>query len=140
MKTDYLLSPSCKKVGLWLGIPFALVGLFLLFSGSWGDCLMDDLGRAGDFLDEVVVVGLIVCLLLASFSREKDEDECIAHVRMQAWTLAIVCNYLILIVGTLCIYDLAYFNFMAINMFTVLILFLVVFHWKLWRFRKESHE
>lgn len=140
MKTDYLLSPSCKKVGLWLGIPFVLGGLFLLFRGAEGECFLAGLGWVGDFFDELVVVGLIVCLLLASFSREKDEDECIAHLRMQAWTMAVVCNYLILIVGTLCIYNLAYLDFMAINMFTVLILFLVIFHWKLWRFRKENHE
>ena len=139
MKTDYLLSPSCKKVGLWLGIPFVLGGLYLLLDGSWMDTFLSQMGMK-DCFDELVVVGLAVCLLLASFSREKDEDECIAHLRMQAWTLAIVCNYLILIVVTLCIYGMPYLNFMAVNMFTVLILFLVVFHWKLWRFRKESHE
>ena len=136
MKTDYLLSPSCKKVGLWLGIPFVLGGLYLLLDGSWMDTFLSQMGMK-DCFDELVVVGLAVCLLLASFSCEK---ECIAHLRMQAWTLAIVCNYLILIVVTLCIYGMPYLNFMAVNMFTVLILFLVIFHWKLLRFRKENHE
>lgn len=139
MKTDYLLSPSCKKVGLWLGIPFALGGLYLLSNGSWMDTFLSQIGMR-DCFDELVVIGLAVSLLLASFSREKDEDECIAHLRMQAWTMAVVSNYLILIVVTLCIYGMSYLNFMAVNMFTVLILFLVVFHWKLWRFRKENHE
>lgn len=139
MKTDYLLSPSCKKVGLWLGIPFVLGGLYLLSNGSWMDTFLSQIGMR-DCFDELVVIGLVVSLLLASFSREKDEDECIAHLRMQAWTMAVVSNYLILIVVTLCIYGMSYLNFMAVNMFTVLILFLVVFHWKLWRFRKESHE
>lgn len=139
MKTDYLLSPSCKKVGLWLGIPFVLGGLYLLSNGSWMDAFLSQIGMR-DCFDELVVIGLAVSLLLASFSREKDEDECIAHLRMQAWTMAVVSNYLILIVVTLCIYGMSYLNFMAVNMFTVLILFLVVFHWKLWRFRKESHE
>lgn len=139
MKTDYLLSPSCKKVGLWLGIPFVLGGLYLLSNGSWMDTFLSQIGMR-DCFDELVVIGLAVSLLLASFSREKDEDECIAHLRMQAWTMAVVSNYLILIVVTLCIYGMPYLNFMAVNMFTVLILFLVVFHWKLWRFRKESHE
>lgn len=139
MKTDYLLSPSCKKVGLWLGIPFVLGGLYLLSNGSWMDTFLSQIGMR-DCFDELVVIGLAVSLLLASFSREKDEDECIAHLRMQAWTMAIVSNYLILIVVTLCIYGMSYLNFMAVNMFTVLILFLVVFHWKLWRFRKENHE
>lgn len=139
MKTDYLLSPSCKKVGLWLGIPFVLGGLYLLSNGSWMDTFLSQIGMK-DCFDELVVIGLAVSLLLASFSREKDEDECIAHLRMQAWTMAVVSNYLILIVVTLCIYGMSYLNFMAVNMFTVLILFLVVFHWKLWRFRKESHE
>lgn len=139
MKTDYLLSPSCKKVGLWLGIPFVLGGLYLLSDGSWMDTFLSQIGMK-DCFDELVVIGLAVSLLLASFSREKDEDECIAHLRMQAWTMAVVSNYLILIVVTLCIYGMSYLNFMAVNMFTVLILFLVVFHWKLWRFRKENHE
>lgn len=139
MKTDYLLSPSCKKVGLWLGIPFVLGGLYLLSNGSWMDAFLSQIGMR-DCFDELVVIGLAVSLLLASFSREKDEDECIAHLRMQAWTMAVVSNYLILIVVTLCIYGMPYLNFMAVNMFTVLILFLVFFHWKLWRFRKENHE
>lgn len=139
MKTDYLLSPSCKKVGLWLGIPFVLGGLYLLSNGSWMDTFLSQIGMR-DCFDELVVIGLAVSLLLASFSREKDEDECIAHLRMQAWTMAVVSNYLILIIVTLCIYGMSYLNFMAVNMFTVLILFLVVFHWKLWRFRKENHE
>ena len=139
MKTDYLLSPSCKKVGLWLGIPFVLGGLYLLSNGSWMDTFLSQIGMR-DCFDELVVIGLAVSLLLASFSREKDEDECIAHLRMQAWTMAVVSNYLILIVVTLCIYGMSYLNFIAVNMFTVLILFLVVFHWKLWRFRKENHE
>ena len=139
MKTDYLLSPSCKKVGLWLGIPFVLGGLYLLSNGSWMDTFLSQIGMR-DCFDELVVIGLAVSLLLASFSREKDEDECIAHLRMQAWTMAVVSNYLILIVVTLCIYGMSYLNFMAVNMFTVLILFLVVFHWKLSRFRKENHE
>ncbi len=139
MKTDYLLSPSCKKVGLWLGIPFVLGGLYLLSNGSWMDTFLSQIGMR-DCFDELVVIGLAVSLLLASFSREKDEDECIAHLRMRAWTMAVVSNYLILIVVTLCIYGMSYLNFMAVNMFTVLILFLVVFHWKLWRFRKENHE
>ncbi len=139
MKTDYLLSPSCKKVGLWLGIPFVLGGLYLLSNGSWMDTFLSQIGMR-DCFDELVVIGLAVSLLLASFSREKDEDECIVHLRMQAWTMAVVSNYLILIVVTLCIYGMSYLNFMAVNMFTVLILFLVVFHWKLWRFRKENHE
>ena len=139
MKTDYLLSPSCKKIGLWLGIPFVLGGLYLLSNGSWMDTFLSQIGMR-DCFDELVVIGLAVSLLLASFSREKDEDECIAHLRMQAWTMAVVSNYLILIVVTLCIYGMPYLNFMAVNMFTALILFLVFFHWKLWRFRKENHE
>lgn len=122
-----------------MGIPFVLGGLYLLSNGSWMDTFLSQIGMR-DCFDELVVIGLAVSLLLASFSREKDEDECIAHLRMQAWTMAVVSNYLILIVVTLCIYGMSYLNFMAVNMFTVLILFLVVFHWKLWRFRKESHE
>ena len=57
-----------------------------MFGGSWMDAFLSKIGM-GDLFDELVVVGLAVCLLLASFSREKDEDECIAHLRMQAWTL-----------------------------------------------------
>lgn len=49
-------------------------------------------------------------------------------------------DYLILEAGTLCFYDVQYLTFVFINMFTIPILFIGIFQWKLYRFRKDNHE
>lgn len=142
MKTNYLLAPSYKKYGMLLSIVFACGCLYCLFSNQddlFG-ALLEKAGKAGDWFNELCILGLTAGLLFTAFSREKDEDEYIAHLRMHSWTVAIVCHYLILVVGTLCFYDVQYLTFVFINMFTIPILFIGVFQWKLYRFRKDNHE
>lgn len=142
MKTNYLLPTSYKRYGIWLSIVFACGCLYCLFSNQTDALgyLLDKAGKAGDFFDEICVLGLTAGLLFTAFSREKDEDECIAHLRMQSWTAAIAGNYLLLAVGTLCLYNLQYLTFVFINMFTIPLLFICIFQWKLYRFRKDNHE
>ncbi len=142
MKTNYLLPPSYKKPGMVLSLIFACGCLYVLFSEQndlFGQ-LLHKMGKIDDAFDEICVIGLSIGLLLTVFSREKDEDECITHLRMQAWTLAIAVNYLILIAGTLGLYSSQYLSFVFINMFTIPVLFLFIFQWKLYRFRKDNHE
>ncbi len=141
MKTNYLLPPSYKTPGMVLSLLFACGCLYVLFSEQ-NDLFGELLYKMGinNAFDEICIIGLSASLLLTAFSREKDEDECIAHLRMQAWTLAIAVNYLILIVGTLSLYSSEYLSFVFINMFTIPVLFLFIFQWKLYRFRKDNHE
>ena len=86
--------------------------------------------------DELIVIFLTISMLFIGFSREKDEDECIASIRMNALVWAIMVNSALLIVGTLLIYGLPYLNFMSIYMFSLLILFVFKYRWMIYKFRK----
>lgn len=116
-----------------------------MFARHWADSsressvsIFQELTIAGDdgILDEVSIVGLTIALLLVSFSREKDEDEYIAKLRMESLVWAILLNYMLVILATLFIYDIAYLYVAFISMFTVLILFIIKYNWVLYHFRK----
>ena len=98
MKTrDYLLPYTYKKAGMWMFLPFAAVCLCLLFDVRlprieipWiaiGDKIFYK-GTA-DLITEIGMIGLLVSLCFIALSREKDEDEMTAHIRMRSfvWSL-----------------------------------------------------
>lgn len=152
MRTNYLLPVSYKKVGWFMFIPFLLWGIsYLVFGeeliaigGSNAPALFDGFSdtqfltmtKNDSWTDEIIVIGLTIAMLFIGFSREKDEDECIATVRMKALVWAIMVNSILLIAGTLLIYGMPYLNFMVIFMFSLLGLFIIRYTWKLYIFRK----
>ena len=109
-----LTFPSSKVFSL---IPFGIMN-----NDDWGD--------------ELIVLGLTVSLIFIAFSRERDEDECIAEIRMHSLVWAIIVNYALLIVATFLIYDIAYLYFIDINIFTVLFLFIIKYNIALYKFRR----
>ena len=46
---------------------------------------------------------------------------------MESLVWAIQANFLIIIIGTLCIYEIYYITFLVFNMYTVLILYIIKF-------------
>lgn len=137
-------------------VPLALLGAYYLFVDSiqWGESkvfalLGDELFGSTSFftvvtnegwMDELLVIGLTVSLLFIAFSRERDEDECIANIRMQSLVWAIVVNCSLLIVGTMLIFGLSYFNFMCVLLFSMLILFIVKYQLAIRKFRREGNH
>lgn len=78
--------------------------------------------------------------LLIAFSREKIEDEFIAKLRLSSFMWAVLANYLILLFLMIFIYGMAFLNVMIYNMFTILVLFIIRFHYLLIKNRVENHE
>ena len=111
-----LTFPSSKVFSL---IPFGIMN-----NDDWGD--------------ELIVLGLTVSLIFIAFSRERDEDECIAEIRMHSLVWAIIVNYALLIVATFLIYDIAYLYFIDIN--TVLFLFIIKYNIALYKFRRINND
>lgn len=153
MKTNYLFPAVFRKIGWMLLVPFGVLSIYSLVYLGGISFFPDYLGNSssesvvsifqkltivGDdgILDEVSIVGLTIALLLVSFSREKDEDEYIAKLRMESLVWAILLNYMLVILATLFIYDIAYLYVAFISMFTVLILFIIKYNWVLYHFRK----
>ena len=110
-----------------------VIALFEGFSDTKFLCIANN----DSWTDELIVVFLTISMLFISFSKEKDEDECIASIRMNALIWAIMINCTLLIIGTMFIFGLPYLNFMAIYMFSLLLLFIIKYTWDIYMFRKN---
>lgn len=85
--------------------------------------------------DEVTLIGLIVSLLLISFSKEKDEDEFISQIRLNSLVWALLINYGILILAELFVYGFSFLNVLYFNLIMILMLFVIKFRIELYKLK-----
>ncbi|MDC9722433.1 MAG: hypothetical protein PSN34_06625 [Urechidicola sp.] len=159
MKTRYLFSHKYKKFG-WILFTLGLVlGAILLSNDfeipSWDMNVFPLIGEnSGVFTqneslvwsdnniaDELASILLIIGGILVAFSKAKDEDEFISKIRMESLIWATYVNYIVLLLAVLVVFDMAFFNVLIYNMFTILIFFIVRFHYVLYKTKKSlSYE
>ena len=97
--------------------------------------------QENNMLAEIVGILLICGLLFIAFAKEKAEDEFIARLRLESLVWATYVNYIILAISILFIYDMVFFWVLIINMFTILLFFLLRFNWILYKTNKQmEHE
>lgn len=157
MKTNYLLPHQFKKIGWILFIPVFILGILWLifdFEPAFLDVKVlalfnSDFYQSRGFLaiienniaNEIVGILLIVSASFIAFSKEKNEDEFISKIRLESLVRATYLNYGILIFALIFIYNNAFFTVMILNMFTVLLFFILHFNWALYISKKSiSHE
>lgn len=156
MKSNYLLPNKFKPLGWILFIAGILFGLVLIFkgydyepikfkvlslfnknflgSGSMTFFKIIDTGIA----NELVTITIIIGGLIIGFSKEKVEDEFIYKLRKDSLVWAFIINYIVLLIATLFIFDLTFFNVLVFNMFTPLIIF--VFRFNFIKLKSNSDE
>ncbi len=156
MKSIRLLKPGYKKVG-WL--------FFILGAGLW--ILNSIFKQEIDFLymdvfavitDESILslkrkyfsfttvnigntlagIFAVVGGLLITFSREKKEDEFIQSLRLRSFQWAFLLNYLILLILFIFVYGMSFLTIMVYQMFLILILYILRFHYLLYLNRAEA--
>lgn len=155
MKSRFLLSHKYKPFG-WvfflLGLGF---GMFLLINDidyfDWEIKVFPLIGETGflsqnpsltwspnNITDEIVSLIIIIGGILVAFSRTKDEDEYISKIRMESLIWATYVNYIVLILAILFVFDMSFFTVLIINMFTLLIFFIIRFHYVMYISKKVS--
>ncbi len=134
MRTNCLLPHSWQKFGWWLLLLVGTVDVITLVDDDliWACC--PDWVSANDLM----IVLSTAALLMVAFSREAVEDEYVMHIRVRSLVRAVVANYAILLVATFFLYDLKFFTFMAVNMFTVPILYILFFRIGMFRIRQSA--
>ena len=137
MRKNYLFPTTFRKIGWCLFVPFAITSFICLFDGSNEDWLKVN---ALSLFDELSMIGLTVSLLFIAFSKEKDEDECIANIRSNSLIWATITAYSLLIVCTMLIYDMQYLNFVFIDLFMILFLFIIKYNIELYKFRRSNND
>ena len=78
-------------------------------------------------------VFVIVGGLLVAFSKEKNEDEYIAQLRLQSFQWAILINYIILLLAFLLVFGFDFISVMIYNIFTPIGFFILRFNYLLYR-------
>lgn len=146
MKQIKLFPHSFQRIGYVLLVPFLALSIAHMFGNynlPWLEFKMPEknileFSSSQNFTDELAAVGLIISLGFIAFSREKIEDEAIQYFRLEALQWAVYANYLVLIISILAVYGTNFFQVMAYNMFTVLIIFVLRFRYVLFQYNKAS--
>ena len=145
----FLLPNKFKKPGMILLTVFVVLGLFFtifdwqpeFLNVRWFSLFPDDLlGSKNNLMDEILSVGIILSGLMAGFSREKEEDEYISRIRLNALVWAVYVNYAILLLAIIFISGTAFLSVMIYNMFTTILFFIIRYQWLLYRGRKEAGD
>ncbi|MEP2936269.1 MAG: hypothetical protein ABJM06_12320 [Gilvibacter sp.] len=157
MNSKFLFHNKYKKWGWLIFIPTAIASFIVVaweVSPAWLDTkvfaiAVDEIfgdSKSFSFIDnnilnEILGVLMILSGLLLAFSKEKDEDEYIAQIRLSSLVWATYVNYAVLLLAFIFVYDLSFLWVMIFNMFTILVFFIVRFNYKLYQLKKSaSHD
>lgn len=150
-----LLPNRFKKLGWVILIPSTIIGAVLMVSEfealqfhSTVFAIYSDsfLGNGGSHYFQLIktdvtntLVGTLFIIggLLVGFSKEKNEDEYIANLRLNSLLWAVLVNYLLLLFLFIFVYGFVFLNVMVYNMFTILIFFIAIFNISLYRNSKS---
>ncbi len=153
METRFLLPHKFKIWGWVLTIPCFILGVIWLFMSFEPDFLDvpvlsffekpyelkgDESKGTSTFklvdiienniADELIGLGLLLGLVLLTFTRHQNEDELIMKVRLESLLWATFVNCLLMAFAIIFLYDLNFFFFMIFSMYSVLIFFVIRFH------------
>ena len=154
MKVNYLFPNRYKRIGWFILIPSAIIGLVSLFYEYEPSFLnfnvpaifVDDLFKdkqlfgmvQNNILNEIFGILIIISALLVAFSKEKLEDEYISKIRLESLVWAVYVNYGILLFAFIFIFDFSFLWVMIFNMFTVLLFFVLRFNWQISKLEKSA--
>ena len=154
MKVNYLFPNRYKRIGWFILIPSAIIGLVSLFyeyEPSFLDfnvpaIFVDDLFKdkqlfgmvQNNILNEIFGILIIISALLVAFSKEKLEDEYISKIRLESLVWAVYVNYGILLFAFIFIFDFSFLWVMIFNMFTVLLFIVLRFNWQISKLEKSA--
>lgn len=155
MNTRLLFPHRFRLIGWLILVPMVVLGtatMYWDFQWDWldiplpkwlsatpnkaGGINFDNLGALGSSINltnELAALGSIGGLLIVAFSKEKVEDEMIVQLRLEALQWSIYANYVVLGVGILLVYGLAFYTVTVYNMFTVLLVFIARFRWLVYK-------
>ena len=157
MKSRFLIAHKYKPLGWFLFTLGFILGIVLMIYDyeypNWEVSVFPLIGETGflssnpafewnvnNIADEIASVLIIIGGILVAFSRTKDEDEYISKIRMESLIWATYVNYAILILAILFVFDMSFFSVLIYNMFTILLFFMVRFHYLLYKSKKVIED
>jgi len=150
---NYLFDNKYKKISGLVFYLTSIIGLYLLITGKIFDLFtlnvyslfsesISDLTYGGGWIenglgDEIFTTIIIISGLINSFSKEKIEDELISKIRLESLTMSLFFGYSLVIISTFLIYNLSYMYVLVFNLFIILLLFNLIFRYRLYQHYKS---
>jgi hypothetical protein len=91
-------------------------------------------------IDELYLFLVIIGGLLVGFSKLKVEDEFISKIRYESLVWATYLNYGLILFFTLFVYGLSYINVLFYNTFTLLLFFIIRFHYMIYKLNNANRD
>ena len=159
MKTNFLFPNRFRVIGWILFLPSVLLGCMVLFcdfefsflniqvlsllpvgfdAASAPFRLYEVIGD--NFTQEVAGILFIVSAAFVAFSKEKNEDEYIAKIRMESLIWATYVTFAVQIFCLLFFYNFTFLWSMIVNLFTILIVFIARYYFIIYRSKSQRDE
>ncbi|BCY29027.1 hypothetical protein [Flavobacterium okayamense] len=90
--------------------------------------------------DELLTFALIIGGILIGFSKLKSEDEMIGKIRYESLVWATYFNYTMLLLFTAFMYGISFLNVLFYNTFTLLLFFIIRFHYMIYKLNKQNSD
>ncbi|MDA8951821.1 hypothetical protein OAT36_03260 [Flavobacteriaceae bacterium] len=150
---NYLFDNKYKKISGLVFYLTSIIGFYLLITDIIFDLFtlnvyslfsesFSDLTYGGGWIenglgDEIFTTIIIISGLINSFCKEKIEDELISKIRLESLTMSLFISYGLVIISTFLIYNLSYMYVLVFNLFIILILFNLIFSYRLYKHYKS---
>ena len=90
--------------------------------------------------DELLMLFLISSGVIYAFSKEKQEDEMVASIRLHSLAWSTIINYAIILFCYMFVYGFPFLNIMMVALLSQLLIFIVIFRFKMYRFYTTQDE
>ena len=150
---NYLFDNKYKKISGLVFYLTSIIGLYFLITDIIFDLFtlnvyslfsesISDLTYGGGWIenglgDEIFTTIIIISGLINSFCKEKIEDKLISKIRLESLTMSLFISYGLVIISTFLIYNLSYMYVLVFNLFIILILFNLIFRYRLYEHYKS---
>ncbi|MBR9861230.1 hypothetical protein GYB22_10890 [bacterium] len=145
MKNRFLLPRKFLPIGIILTAIGAALGIAYLnewilpfFEINIETQGFDALFKRTNYQGDVAITCLLIGLYILGFTKRKEEDEFIDHLRYQSLLVTLLVQNLVLLITTWIIGGSDYFLVMTLNLFSFLILFNIIFLVRLALLRKNQ--
>ncbi len=140
MKTIFLLPRKCRCWGYLLFVLSALWGVYILFieESCWDNAILFDALQA--VKTNVAIIGTLAGLCLVAFAKERVEDELVMSLRMDAMLKSLFLNSLLIALLALFCYGSSYVLCLSCSQYAMLLLYIVIFRYNMYRHLKDNEE
>ena len=93
-----------------------------------------------NLVDEIISLFIVTSGIIHGFSKEPVEDELISRIRLESLAWSVQINFMFVILETVFIFGIHFYEVMIIQLFLILLLFNLKQHIALNRFYKQADE